>query len=261
MLENVAFGLSGSFGSFTSAMGITGMSRTRSSICGVGGKGAGVGGKPPRSLMWPVRGPALWLPRRVPKYAQLLSTDPGGMGETALLGAHAIGDSGEAVGNGKEALAFGIAWLGAAFTARGGRLRLSIGAIASIFMGSTFTGSSEGGQGGWLSDLQAGRYVMISLPLEPSTLNSLGHEDRKCFKPWSVFFKYKREPGDRATPSILRSNLAFPSMLMCCRHSSRTCCLVIPKASISSSWHSLASPTAFLNLNLFGRSEYRKIST
>ena len=119
MFENVAFGLSGSFGSFTSAMGITGMSKTcsgipkqfrrnreasrkkttpyfcrytlvtlsytilyyhpsyvyiyiihiswtsgwymsssscsldsgcptRSSICGVGGKGAGVGGKPAR---------------------------------------------------------------------------------------------------------------------------------------------------------------------------------------------------------------------
>lgn len=163
MFENVAFGLSGSFGSFTSAMGITGMSKTRSSICGVGGKGAGVGGKPPRSLMWPVRGPALWLPRRVPRYAQLLSTDPGGIGETVLLGGHAIGDSGEAVGNGKEAfaLAFGIAWLGA-FRAIDGRLRLSIGGAfkgslgtsmgslaASIFIGSTFTGSS-GGQGRWL---------------------------------------------------------------------------------------------------------------
>jgi hypothetical protein len=50
----------------------------------------------------------------------------------------------------------------------------------------------------------AGRYVIISLPFTPSTLNSKGYCVRKCFKPRSVFFKCCLVVGERATPSMLR---------------------------------------------------------
>mmetsp|Transcript_33290 Transcript_33290/g.79827 ORF Transcript_33290/g.79827 Transcript_33290/m.79827 type:complete len:207 (-) Transcript_33290:783-1403(-) len=205
-----------------------------SSICGVGGK-------PPRSLMLPLIGPALSLLRRVPRLPQLLPRV--GMGDTTLLGCVARGDSGggtvrvadtfanRAVRSGSPA-----SWLGSSFGSMG----------SHCFNRSDFCGASA----------LAGTYVMSSRPFEPSTRNSLGYEARKCFRPWSVFFKYSREPGDSATPSMLRSNSALPGILMCCRHSSSTCCLVIPSASASSSWQfSTPSPTAFLNRSLLGRSE------
>mmetsp|Transcript_22352 Transcript_22352/g.51830 ORF Transcript_22352/g.51830 Transcript_22352/m.51830 type:complete len:322 (+) Transcript_22352:956-1921(+) len=188
-------------------------------LCGTRSSQPGVGGKPPRSLRLPVAGPALSLPRRVPRWPQLLPTDPGGSGE---LGAKrppiAFGDSGD--GNGSEAWALGTS-------------RVALGS-AGAGVGSSL--SNAGRACASFAAPAPGKYVMISRPFDPSTRNSDGCEARKCLRPWSVFFKYKREPGESATPNMLSSSGDFPGMLMCCRHSSKTFCRVTPKASISSSW-------------------------
>mmetsp|Transcript_126290 Transcript_126290/g.357165 ORF Transcript_126290/g.357165 Transcript_126290/m.357165 type:complete len:260 (-) Transcript_126290:342-1121(-) len=109
----------------------------------------------------------------------------------------------------------------------------------------------------------AGRYETHSRPLAPSTENSCGYCERKCFSPWSVFFKYRRTPCDSATPSMLRRSWPLPGDAMYSRHSIITCSFVTPDASHSSS-SAVAVPSlvaVFLKRSLFGRSEKRNIST
>mmetsp|Transcript_31473 Transcript_31473/g.68947 ORF Transcript_31473/g.68947 Transcript_31473/m.68947 type:complete len:226 (-) Transcript_31473:941-1618(-) len=109
---------------------------------------------------------------------------------------------------------------------------------------------------------RAGRYVMHSRPLAPSTWNSCGYCAKKCLRPWSVFFRYVRDACDRATPSMLRSRTPLPGDLMCSRHSLTTCSRVTPEASNSSTCLVVPSLLAiFLERSLLGRSAKRKIST
>mmetsp|Transcript_95345 Transcript_95345/g.213255 ORF Transcript_95345/g.213255 Transcript_95345/m.213255 type:complete len:259 (+) Transcript_95345:503-1279(+) len=71
-------------------------------------------------------------------------------------------------------------------------------------------------------------------PWPPSTKNSSVNWLRKVFRPISGCFKKARTPGERATPSLLRSKTCLPGTDMYARTSASTCSGVRSSASLAS---------------------------